>query len=294
MDAHQHFWTLARGDYRWLTPELAPLYRDFGPEDLAPLLARAEVDATVLVQAADSVAETEHLLEIARATPFVAGVVGWVDLERHDAPEELARLASRPKFVGVRPMLQDLEDDRWVLRPSVLGALRAAAQLDLRFDALVKPAQLPALCELRQRLPELRIVVDHAAKPQLSQGATWSGWNAWRAHLSELASSRATCCKLSGLVTEAGANWSLDALRATFEFSRATFGAERLMWGSDWPVIELDADYLRWRAAADALAHEWNSAERELLFGGSAVSFYGLTSPNQVGPGRAPHDWSTP
>jgi L-fuconolactonase len=294
VDAHQHFWTLARGDYRWLTPALAPLYRDFGPKDLAPLLARAGVDATVLVQAADSVAETEHLLALARATDFVAGVVGWVDLERADAPDVLARLAREPKFVGVRPMLQDLDDPRWVLRPTVLSGLRAAAQLDLRFDALVKLPQLPALCELRQRLPELRIVVDHAAKPQLSQGATWSGWSAWRAHLTELASSRATYCKLSGLVTEASASWTLDSLRATFEFARATFGAERLLWGSDWPVIDLDADYLRWRAAADALTHGWNSRERDHVFGGSAVSFYGLTSPNQVAAGRTAPRRSTP
>lgn len=283
IDAHQHFWTLARGDYRWLTPALAPLYRDFGPSDLAPHLADAQIDATVLVQAADSVAETEFLLSIARSTAFVAGVVGWVDLDGADASRELERLAREPKFLGVRPMLQDLDDELWILRPRVLEALRTAQALELRFDALVKPRQLPALCELRAMLPELRIVIDHAAKPELASGATWRGWSEWRARMSELAGASRTCCKLSGLVTECGPNWSIAAMTETTEFLRASFGAERLLWGSDWPVVELVSNYAHWRKASDELTRSWNSRERSQLFGATAASFYGLPVSLHVG-----------
>ncbi|MCY3002631.1 MAG: amidohydrolase family protein, partial [Planctomycetota bacterium] len=157
IDAHQHFWKLERGDYRWLGPELAPLYRDFGPQDLAPLRARHRIDGSVAVQAADTVAETEFLLGLAERDASVLGVVGWVDLEAHDAPDTLARLAQHPKLVGIRPMLQDLPDERWILRESVAPALRALAELDLAFDALVKPRHLPHLVTLVERHPDLSI-----------------------------------------------------------------------------------------------------------------------------------------
>lgn len=275
IDAHQHFWTLSRGDYRWLTPELKPLHRDFGPRDLKPLIAAAEVDATVLVQAADSDAETDFLLSIARETDFVAGVVGWVDLEDSGARRRLAELARQGKFVGVRPMLQDLPDERWVLRPAVVDALRVAAELELRFDALARPQHLPALCELSSRLPALRIVVDHAAKPPLGLGARWTGRDEWRARLGELSENPATCCKLSGLVTEAGADWRVSMLEESCAFLRETFGAARLMWGSDWPVVEMIATYASWRAAAGELTRTWSAAESAELFGGAALRFYG-------------------
>jgi len=282
IDAHQHFWTIARGDYRWLTPTLAALYRDFTPADLAPVLAREGIDATVLVQAADSAQETEFLLRIAAENDFVAGVVGWVDLDRVDAARELEALSKRPKFVGVRPMLQDLDDDRWVLRPKVVESLRVAASLDLVFDALVKPRHLAALCELASRVPELRIVVDHAAKPELSAGAAWGGRDEWRARLTELAASPMLHGKVSGLVTEAGANWSDASLAEPVEFLRRAFGARRLLWGSDWPVVELVSDYSSWLSAARRLTHTWSSSERAALFGETARSLYRLRLARQV------------
>lgn len=286
IDAHQHFWKLARGDYRWLTPALEPLYRDFGPGDLAPQLRESSVDATVLVQAADSVAESEFLLATARELEWVAGVVGWVELDDALAPRQLERLARESKFVGVRPMLQDLEDSRWVLRPRVTEALRAAAQLGLRFDALVKPQQLAALCELRARVPELWIVIDHAAKPRLAEGQNWDGVELWRAQLRELASHPRTHCKVSGLLTECAPTWSEPALASVFEFLRATFGAERLMWGSDWPVLQLRASYARWRNIAEELTRSWNSQERDDFFGATAARYYGLSVHHRVGHGR--------
>lgn len=277
VDAHQHFWRLSRRDYRWLSPQLAALYRDFLPADLAPQLARAGVDATVVVQAADTLAESEFLLELAHATPWIAGVVGWVDLDHESAPRELERLARAPKFVGVRPMLQDLDDPRWVLRPRVLASLRVAAELGLRFDALAKLPQLASVVELSARLPQLRIVLDHAGKPALREGAAWSGWTTWRSLVAELARSPQCFCKFSGLLTEAAPGAGAAELVELAEFLRATFSAQRLMWGSDWPVLELAGDYSRWRNASEVLTHAWSADELAQVFGLTAVDFYGLS-----------------
>lgn len=157
VDAHHHVWSLARGDYGWLTADLAPIHRDFLLADLAPLRDRAGVSTTVLVQAAPTVAETRYLLDVAkRSDGVVKGVVGWVDLAAVDAIPTLTRLARNPLLKGVRPMLQDLPDDAWILRAEVGRTLAALPRLALRFDALVKPAQLPALLPMLDRHPESR------------------------------------------------------------------------------------------------------------------------------------------
>jgi len=276
IDAHQHFWKLERGDYRWLGPELAPLYRDFGPLDLAPLRARHRIDGSVAVQAADTLAETEFLLGLAEREPSVLGVVGWVDLEAHDAPDTLARLAEHPKLVGVRPMLQDLPDERWILRESVAPALRALVELDLAFDALVKPRHLPHLVTLVERHPDLRIVVDHGAKPDIAAGRDWSGFSAWVSHLRTLGGQPLLHCKLSGLPTESRVDWTREDLRPHVAALLGAFGPERMMWGSDWPVVELGGGYDRWMNASQALVDHLNPAEQLALFGATAAGFYGL------------------
>ena len=165
IDSHQHFWRLDRGDYGWLTPQLAPIYRDFSPDDLAPVLARHDIARTILVQAAPTVAETEFMLEIASRTPWVAGVVGWVEFTAEDAPETIARLAADRTLVGLRPMVHDIADVDWLARADLAPAIRAMIEHDLVFDALVKPPHLPALRRFIERFPELRIVIDHGAKP---------------------------------------------------------------------------------------------------------------------------------
>jgi L-fuconolactonase len=177
IDAHQHFWRIARGDYPWLTPALQPLYRDFGPEDLAPLLKAAGVDATVLVQAAPTAAETCFMLEIAETTDWVAGVVGWVHFEAPSAPDDIHRLAERPKLVGLRPMIQDIPDDDWVLRPTLDAAFAALDESGLVFDALVLPRHLKNLLARLEKHPDLRVVSTIAPSPSsatafLSHGPT--------------------------------------------------------------------------------------------------------------------------
>lgn len=277
IDAHQHFWKLARGDYRWLGPELTPLYRDFGPADLAPLRARHGIDGSVLVQAADSVAETEYMLALAAQDPTILGVVGWVDFEAKDVADTLERLARNPKLVGVRPMLQDIPDVRWMLRDNLAPAFAALVELNLAFDALVKPPHLPHLVRLVDRHPDLRIVVDHGAKPTISVGERWPARAAWSADLRRLAAHPRLHCKLSGLVTEASRDWSESDLAPYAQELVEIFTPQRTMWGSDWPVVELAGGYSRWHDSAQALFAGLHAGERRALFGATAADFYGLS-----------------
>ena len=277
VDAHQHFWRLARGDYRWLTPDLTALYRDFEPRDLAPLLARCGIDRTVLVQAADSVEETRFLLRLARETPCVAGVVGWIDMQGRDAAGVLDELAGDPRLVGIRPMLQDLNDERWILRADVEPALRALVKRKLVFDALVKPQHLPHVRELMSRHSDLRVVIDHAAKPEIrSHSRDSKAFQDWRLHMSRLASESRAFVKLSGLATEAGKDWDVSKLRPYVDVLLECFGPERILWGSDWPVIELAGGYESWwRATAELLAGI-SAKMRDAVLGQNAVSVYRL------------------
>ncbi|MIL09687.1 amidohydrolase, partial [Salmonella enterica subsp. enterica] len=209
IDAHQHFWKVDRGDYGWLdgAPEL--LRRNWLPADLAPLLKRFGVTRTVLVQAAPTAAETDYLLGLAGAHDFIAGVVGWLDLEADSFGADVARLKQRPKFLGLRPMLQDLDDDRWILRPKVLAALKVMQDQDIAFDILCLPRHLPHVIAAMSEVPRLRAVLDHLGKPPVASGDL----AAWRAHIAGLAGLPNVYCKLSGLVTEADhANWTVADL----------------------------------------------------------------------------------
>ncbi len=275
IDSHQHFWRLARGDYGWLTGDLAAIYRDHAPADLEPLLEAAGIDRTILVQAAPTVAETDFLLRLAQATPFVAGVVGWVDLEADDAAHRIAALAARPKLIGLRPMIQDLPDDRWMLSDAIAPAIEAMAAEGLTFDALIKPRHLPILREFAARYPALDIIIDHAAKPDIAAG----GLADWARDIRKLAAETRLVCKLSGLVTEAAPGWAAETLRPYIDVLLEAFGADRLMWGSDWPVLNLNGDYAAWLAAAEQCLGGLSEAERDAIFGGAASVFYGLDRP---------------
>ena len=273
IDAHQHFWRISRGDYGWLTPQGHPaICRDFGPGDLAPILTEAGVERTVLVQAAPTDAETRYLLDLADRTSFVAGVVGWTDLEASDAPARIADLARRPKLKGLRPMLQDLPDDAWILRESLAPALRAMRSAGLRFDALIMPRHLPHLSAFLAAHPDLPVVIDHGAKPDIAAG----GIDAWAEAITRIGRDTGACCKLSGLVTEAGPGWTEEQLAPYVAVLLEAFGPRRLMWGSDWPVVNEAGGYRVWRGAAEALTGACSDDEREWIFGRTAETFYGL------------------
>jgi L-fuconolactonase len=279
VDAHHHVWRLERGDYGWLTPALS-IYRDYGLQDLRPLLEdpgpAADVPgiaATVLVQAAPTEAETHFLLQVARGSRgLVRGVVGWADLAAVDAPARIASLAADPLLKGLRPMLHDLADETWILRPEVQPALAEIAARDLVFDALIRPQHLPVVLALARRHPALRIVVDHGGKPNIAAG----GWQPWAADIARVARETGAACKLSGLVTEAGPDWRVTDLQPYVEHLLHVFGPQRLMWGSDWPVVDLAGGYLCWRDATLHLLRHLPDAARDAVLGGTAASVYRL------------------
>ncbi len=271
IDAHQHFWKLSRGDYGWLTPELGLIYRDFSPDDLRPFLQRHKIDTTIVVQAAPSIFETEYILDIAHRTDLVAGVVGWADFEAADAVEVIGRLATREPLVGLRPMIQDIPDPEWMLRPNLAPAIAEMERGDLRFDALLKPPHLAPFQKFLRKYSNLPIVVDHGAKPEIRNDR----FEDWAPFMREMARDERVYCKMSGLVTEANSDWKLDDLRRYIDHLLACFGPQRLMWGSDWPVVNLAGGYDRWMEASLACLSSLSDAERAAIFGETAARFYG-------------------
>ncbi len=277
IDAHQHFWNPARGDYDWMPRDNAVLNRVYLPEDLAPRLAEAGIAKTVLVQAAASVEETEYMLGIADTTDTVAAVVGWIDFEDRSHLRHLERLRDHPKFVGVRPMIQDIPDVDWMLRDDVQWAYAALVDLDLTFDALGFSRHLGNFLTLLKRYPKLRVVVDHCMKPQVrDHGTAREELAFWANGMARIARETGAYCKLSGLVTEANDGWSVEDLRPYAARLLASFGPDRMMWASDWPVCLLSASYADWRQAAEALTGGLSEADRAEIFGGAAARFYGI------------------
>jgi len=270
LDAHQHFWQLDRGDYGWLTPALGAIHRDFFPGDLLPHLEAHGIDGAILVQAAPTEAETRFLLELAAAHDFVAGVVGWADFDAPDAADRIAALAGHPLLVGLRPMVQDIPDDDWLARESHAPAFEAMIAHGLVFDALVLPKHLPRLLTVLERHPELPMVVDHAAKPPLAEGVS----DEWFRDMAAVAGHPRVACKLSGLVTEAGDDWTVDDLAPVVDHLLDHFGPDRILWGSDWPVLNLAADYGRWWEATRSLLAGRSDDERERILGGNADRIY--------------------
>lgn len=273
IDAHHHFWHPARGDYGWMPQDDPVLSRRYGPADLSSRLALAQVGKTVLVQAAPTVGETEYLLGLADAAPHVAAVVGWIDFEDPSQRDQLHRWAAHPKFVGVRPMIQDLPDDNWMLRPDIQWAFEALIELDLTFDGLGFPQHITPFLTLLKRHPEMRVVLDHCLKPQIG-GQPYGPDPDWAQGMAELAQQTSAYCKLSGLVTEAEGDPSDAKLKPYVDHILQAFGPERVMWGSDWPVLRLKSDYAAWHAQARRLCAHLSPSEQAEVFGKSAARFY--------------------
>lgn len=271
IDAHCHFWRLYQNDCTWPPAALTAIHRDFLPDDWQREADAVGIRAAIAVQSQPSDRDTDWLLELTRDDPRMAGMIGWVNLAVPGAPGRIAALAEHPKLRGLRPMLQDLPDNDWILQPIVRPAIEAMVAHSLCFDALVRPRHLPHLLRFAERHPTLRIVIDHAAKPDVAGGIL----DPWRAYMAELAKFPSVVCKLSGLLTEAGEAWRPGALRPYLDHLLATFGPRRLLWGSDWPVVNLTADYPRWFDVADKLAGLAED-ERAALFGDNAARVYGI------------------
>lgn len=277
IDAHQHYWQPARGDYDWMPKDNPTLSRVYGPDHLAPTLAKHGISGTVLVQAAASVEETEYMLGLADATSSIKGVVGWVDFEDRTHLRHLERLAQHPKFLGVRPMIQDIPDVDWMLRDDVQWAYGALIDLDLSFDALGFPQHLENFLTLVTRYPELRVVFDHCMKPQVRAAQRGEdAFSRWADGMSQVAEQSTGACKLSGLVTEADDGWDIKDLRPFARHVLDAFGPERVMWGSDWPVCRLQAEYGNWFEIANELTDHLSEADRAQIFGGTAMRIYRL------------------
>lgn len=270
IDAHQHFWILRDRQGSWPPPELAAIYRDFLPEDLETQLDKSGVEGTVLVQSLPSVADTRFMLALAEKHSFIVGVVGWVDLKGRDAAEIIQDLAKAPKLKGLRPMLQDIADDGWIDDPSLDQAIDAMRGAKLVFDALVLPRHLIFIERFARRHPDLPIVIDHGAKPVITRGL----YSEWRADMTRIAALRNVHCKLSGLLTEAGAQ-KPESIRPYAETILEIFGWERVIWGSDWPVLNLAGSYDAWLAQCLAIVPVDQHAA---VFGGNAKKFYRLRS----------------
>ena len=274
IDAHHHVWDLTVRDQEWISgPELAPIRRSFGPDDLRPLAAAAGVTATIVVQTVTVPEETPELLALADSDPLVAGVVGWTDLTAPDVADTLARLRGLPggdRLVGIRHQVQGEPDPDWLRRPDVLRGLRAVAAAGLVYDLLVLPHQLPAAAHAAAAVPELEFVLDHAGKPPVASGLL----EPWEGAVRALAARANTACKLSGLVTEAAPGAGQADFAPYARVILDAFGPGRTMFGSDWPVCLLAAGYPEVLDLAAALVPGLDEAERAAVFATTAARVY--------------------
>jgi L-fuconolactonase len=280
IDSHQHFWQLSRGDYSWLTKDLGVLYRDFLPVDIRSELSYANVSNTVVVQAADTLAETDFMFSLADTNSFVSGVVGWVDMECPKVLLQLSKFMENPYFKGIRPMIQDIEDVDWMLKPELTPIFNFLEDNELSFDALVLPKHLQNLQCLLARHPKLRVVIDHGGKPEIAKALGCDISNSvnqqWAEDIEQLAKNNNVFCKLSGLLTEAGDKASYADIEPYMTHLLNCFGASKLMWGSDWPVVNLTSDYSTWVDIASNFIQQRPIEEQRNIWSGAAKNFYRL------------------
>lgn len=275
IDAHQHFWRYNPADYGWITDAMETLKRDYLPEDLKRLLDRTGIQGTIAVQARQNLQETDWLLELADAYPFIKGVVGWVDLRSPDIREELTVYAQHPKMRGVRHIVHDESDDHFMLGAEFLHGLSLLAEFNLTYDLLLFPKHLPVAIEVVRQFPQQRFVLDHIAKPAIKAQKV----DQWDVGIRALASFDNVYCKVSGMVTEAAwQQWKLDDFKRYLDIVFECFGPERLMFGSDWPVCTLSGNYAEVVHLVQHYVRGYPAAIQERIFGQNAIEFYGLSS----------------
>lgn len=273
IDSHQHFWRYTAAEYSWIDDSMAALRRDFLPADARREMERAGMDACIAVQARQTLGETRWLLELAEAHRFIAGVIGWLDLQADDAAGQLELFAAHPKLVGLRHIVQAEPDDRFMLRPAFCRGISLLADRDLTYDILIYPRHLPAALEVVSRFTRQRFVLDHLAKPDIRSGEL----REWEKGIRDLAASPHVFCKVSGLVTEADwTRWTPDDIRPYLDIAFDCFGAHRLLIGSDWPVCTVAADYARTISLVEDYIADKPAAERDAVMGGNAARVWRL------------------
>lgn len=273
IDAHQHYWQISRTDYGWLQPSLGRIYRDFMPPELLPHLERHKFARTIIVQAAPSEEETEFLLGIAEREPSVAGVVGWLDFEGANFGRKLQDFLRNPKFIGLRPMIQDLPSE-WLLLDRVVAHVRLLADACIPLDLQANPRHLPSIVKLLEAVPHLLGVIDHLAKPPIEEERL----EPWLTHMERVAAYPGMMCKLSGMVPEhQDASWSPASVKPFAQGAIDAFGTNRIMFGSDWPVCLYSASYDEVVELVETcLGPGLSESERANVYGRNAARFYHL------------------
>jgi len=273
IDSHQHFWKYSAPEYSWIGKGMERLAQDYLPADLEPLAREAGIGGSVAVQARQTFEETNWLLDLADRNPFIRGVVGWVDLQSDRVEEQLHACAKRPQCVGVRHVVQDEPDPRFVLQEKFVRGLKHLHHFSLTYDLLIVPHQLPAALELVKKLPEQPFVIDHIAKPQIKAGEI----DAWQQDIQAIASQPHVLCKLSGIVTQATwSSWKREDFTRYLDVVLEAFGPQRLMFGSDWPVCLLAADYTAVAELVKDFLARLSVSEQADVWGGTATRFYRL------------------
>lgn len=274
IDAHQHFWHYKPHEYEWIDESMLRLRRDFLPEDLEPELNQAGFTGSIAVQARQTLEETRWLLELADSSPFILGVVGWVDLRAPEVRSQLRQFANRPKLLGIRHIVQGEPDDRFLLQPDFLRGIAMLEEFGLTYDILIYPRHLPVAAEFVRHFPRQRFVLDHLAKPFIKRGEL----QPWSDDLARLAESPNVFCKVSGLVTEADwRNCRPEHIAPFLDVAFKCFGAERLMIGSDWPVCTVVAPYAQTMDFVIRYLDDLPGEVRNAVLGGTAQQFWRLT-----------------
>ena len=272
LDSHQHFWSYNEREYPWI-PKGTALHRDWLPADLTALQQPLGIGGTISVQARQTLGESRWLLTLADHDPRIKGVVGWVDLQSPDIEIQLTELSQHPRFRGVRHVVQDESDEGFMQRPEFRRGIQALKAFSVTYDLLIRSTQLTAATELVREFPEQPFVLDHLAKPPIKAGLI----EPWKRDIRELAKASHVMCKVSGMVTEADhRGWKATDLRPYLDVVFDCFGPERLMWGSDWPVCLLAADYGQVLAVVEDFTRALDSVQRDALFGGNCAKFYGI------------------
>ena len=273
IDAHQHFWNYSQSSYSWIDEDMERIRKDFLPADLAPVLKEYKMDGCVAVQARQNDEETPFLLGLAKQNSFIKGVVGWVDLLADDLEEKLERCTSQPILKGFRHSLQDEADPAFILQPRFQKGLRLLLKYNFTYDLLIKPPQFQATIKALDSYNEMPMVLDHMAKPLIKSGEM----EQWREDIFALAKHKTVMCKLSGMVTEADwQSWKYEDLEPYLDTVLEAFGPERLMFGSDWPVCLVAAEYGEVIGAVERHISKLSASEQSQIMGSNAIKFYNL------------------
>jgi L-fuconolactonase len=274
IDAHHHLWKYSASEYGWIAPDMKVIRRDFLPDDLEKLMHHFGIEGTVAVQARQTLDETSWLLELSEKHPLIRGVVGWVPLtEGPGVKRSLERLAGNRRLRGVRHVVQDEPDPRYLLRKDFNEGVAALREFGLRYDILIFERHLPAAIEFVDRHPNQVFILDHGAKPRIKDKVLAP----WDRNMRELAKRENVYCKLSGMVTEADPQqWTPEGLQPYIDVALAAFGPRRLMYGSDWPVMLLAGDYVRWYGTVANAIARLSKTEQDRIMGGTAAEAYGI------------------